>query len=150
MNYIQKGHLFAKPSALDDPQSFITTFLDGLKDSLALTLVNLSPLAGHHATKERIHPLTQSLLTSTNSSGDKFIHTAADTKLSDIPSLIHVTSVVQSYFDHDRLLNHDAHTMSLSLLSIQVTACGCHLYMMFAKHTTCLMAPLLAIPNRLV
>ncbi|RVX00022.1 putative acetyltransferase [Vitis vinifera] len=41
--------------------------------------------------------------------------------ISDILSPIHVPSVVQSFFDHDRVVNHDAHTLSLSLLSIQVT-----------------------------
>ncbi|CBI19490.3 unnamed protein product, partial [Vitis vinifera] len=81
VNYIQKGLLFSKPPDVDDPQNFMATLLDRLKDSLALTLDHFYPLAGRLATKKE--------------------------------------DIIQSFFDHDRVINHDGHT--LSLLSIQVT-----------------------------
>ena len=122
LNYIQKGLLFTKPSAVNDPQNFMTTLLDRLKDSLALILVHFYPLAGRLATKREENPPSYLVFVDCNNSpGAKFIHTAADMTISDILSPIHVPSVVQSFFDHDRVVNHDAHTLSLSLLSIQVT-----------------------------
>lgn len=134
LNYIQKGLLFTKPSAVNDPQNFMTTLLDRLKDSLALILVHFYPLAGRLATKREENPPSYLVFVDCNNSpGAKFIHTAADMTISDILSPIHVPSVVQSFFDHDRVVNHDAHTLSLSLLSIQVTAFGWHLYRMFRK-----------------
>ncbi|CBI19493.3 unnamed protein product, partial [Vitis vinifera] len=81
VNYIQKGLLFSKPPDVDDPQNFMATLLDKLKDSLALTLDHFYPLAGRLATKKE--------------------------------------DIIQSFFDHDRVINHDGRT--LSLLSIQIT-----------------------------
>ncbi|KAL6317477.1 hypothetical protein AAG906_030230 [Vitis piasezkii] len=111
LNYIQKGLLFTKPSAVNDPQNFMTTLLDRLKDSLALILVHFYPLAGRLATKREENPPSYLVFVDCNNSpGAKFIHTAADMTISDILSPIHVPSVVQSFFDHDRVVNHDAHT----------------------------------------
>ncbi|CAN6721607.1 unnamed protein product [Malus baccata var. baccata] len=54
-----------------------------------------------------------------NSPGAKFIYATLDMSISDILSPTDVLLVVQSFFDHDRAVNHDGHTMSL--LTIQVT-----------------------------
>ncbi|KAM1224331.1 hypothetical protein ACFX2G_044203 [Malus domestica] len=54
-----------------------------------------------------------------NSPGAKFIYATLDMSISDILSPTDVPLVVQSFFDHDRAVNHDGHTMSL--LTIQVT-----------------------------
>ncbi|RVW40578.1 hypothetical protein CK203_081516 [Vitis vinifera] len=56
VNYIQKGLLFSKPPDVDDPQNFMATLLDRLKDSLALTLDHFYPLAGRLATKKEDSP----------------------------------------------------------------------------------------------
>lgn len=121
-NYIQKGLLFSRPVAVDDPQIFMTTLLDRLENSLALALVHFYPLAGRLAAKREENPPSYLVFVDCNNSpGAKFIHAAADMTVSDIVSPIHVPSVVQSFFDHDKVVNHDAHTSSLSLLSIQVT-----------------------------
>lgn len=120
VNYIQKGLLFNKPSALDDPQNFMATLLERLKDSLALTLDHFYPLAGRLATKKEEDPPSYVVFVDCNNSpGAKFIHAALDMAVSDILSPIYVPVVIQSFFDHDRVINHDAH--ALSLLSIQVT-----------------------------
>ncbi|KAL6317282.1 hypothetical protein AAG906_030035 [Vitis piasezkii] len=120
VNYIQKGLLFSKPPAVDDPQNFMATLLDRLKDSLALTLDHFYPLAGRLATKKEDSPPSYVVFVDCNNSpGAKFIHAAADMTISDILSPIYVPQVIQSFFDHDRVINHDGHT--LSLLSIQVT-----------------------------
>lgn len=120
VNYIQKGLLFSKPPDVDDPQNFMATLLDRLKDSLALTLDHFYPLAGRLATKKEDSPPSYVVFVDCNNSpGAKFIHAAADMTISDILSPIYVPQVIQSFFDHDRVINHDGHT--LSLLSIQVT-----------------------------
>ena len=123
-NYIQKGLLYSKPpgASADDP-NFMATFLDRLKDSLALTLDHFYPLAGRLATKkDSATPPSYVVFVDCNknsSPGAKFIHAATDMTVSDILSPIYVPPVVYSFFDHDMVINHDGHT--LSLLSIQVT-----------------------------
>ena len=52
VNYTRKGLLFSKPPNVDDPQNFMATLLDRLKDSLALTLDHFYPHAGHLVTKK--------------------------------------------------------------------------------------------------
>ncbi|KAJ9674363.1 hypothetical protein PVL29_023737 [Vitis rotundifolia] len=104
VNYIQKGLLFSKPPAVDDPQNFMATLLDRLKDSLALTLDHFYPLAGRLATKKEDSPPSYVVFVDCNNSpGAKFIYAALS----------------NHFFDHDRVINHDGYT--LSLLSIQVT-----------------------------
>ncbi|RVX00797.1 hypothetical protein CK203_026381 [Vitis vinifera] len=56
VNYIRKGLLFSKPPDVDDPQNFMATLLDRLKDSLALTLNHFYPHAGHLQQRRRIVP----------------------------------------------------------------------------------------------
>ena len=120
VNYIRKGLLFSKPPDVDDPQNFMATLLDRLKDSLALALDHFCPHAGHLATKkEDSFPSYMVFADYNNSPGAQFIHAAADMTISDILSSIYIPQVLQSFFDHDRVINHDGHT--LSLLSIQVT-----------------------------
>ena len=123
VNYIQKGLLFSKPPAganANDP-NFMPTFLDRLKESLAITLDHFYPLAGRLVTKKEENPPSYVVFVDCNNSspGVKFIHAAVDMTISDILSPIYVPPVIQSFFDHDRVINHDGHT--LSLLSIQVT-----------------------------
>jgi hypothetical protein len=119
-HYIQKGLLFTKPPAADDQEGFINTLLDRLKNSLSLALVHFYPLAGRLVTQQNENPPSCLIFVDCdNSPGAKFIHAALDMTISDILSPIDVPSVVQSFFDHDRALNYDGHTMPL--LSIQVT-----------------------------
>ena len=119
MNFSQ-SLLFSKPPDVDDPQNFMATLLDRLKNSLALTLDHFYPHAGHLATKkEDSFPSYMVFADYNNSPGAQFIHAAADMTISDILSSIYIPQVLQSFFDHDRVINHDGHT--LSLLSIQVT-----------------------------
>uniref|UniRef100_A0A803L632 Uncharacterized protein n=1 Tax=Chenopodium quinoa TaxID=63459 RepID=A0A803L632_CHEQI len=51
--------------------------------------------------------------------GARLIHATLDMTVSDILSPTDVPLVVQSFFDHDRAVNHDGH--NASLLTIQVT-----------------------------
>jgi hypothetical protein len=119
-HYIQKGLLFTKPPAADDQEGFINTLLDRLKNSLSLALVHFYPLAGRLVTQQNENPPSCLIFVDCdNSPGAKFIHAALAMTISDILSPIDVPSVVQSFFDHDRALNYDGHTMPL--LSIQVT-----------------------------
>ncbi|KAK9271115.1 hypothetical protein L1049_026704 [Liquidambar formosana] len=120
VHYIQKGLLFTKPPAMNDQEDAIRALLERLKDTLSLTLVHFYPLAGRLATlKEENPPSCSVFIDCNNSPGAKFIHAAADMTVSDILSPIDVPQVIQSFFDHDRAVNHDGHTMPL--LSIQVT-----------------------------
>ncbi|WKA04994.1 hypothetical protein VitviT2T_022986 [Vitis vinifera] len=119
MNFSQ-SLLFSKPPDVDDPQNFMATLLDRLKNSLALTLDHFYPHAGHLVTKkEDSSPSYMVFVGYNNSPGAQFIHAAADMTISGILSSIYIPQVLQSFFDHDRVINHDGHT--LSLLSIQVT-----------------------------
>ncbi|WKA04998.1 hypothetical protein VitviT2T_022988 [Vitis vinifera] len=111
---------FGKPPDVDDPQNFMATLLDRLKNSLALTLDHFYPHAGHLVTKkEDSSPSYMVFVGYNNSPGAQFIHAATDMTISGILSSIYIPQVLQSFFDHDRVINHDGHT--LSLLSIQVT-----------------------------
>jgi hypothetical protein len=119
-NYIQRGLLYAKPQAADEQEDFIKTLLERLKHSLSVTLVHFYPLAGRLVTKKNENPPSCLIFVDcSNSPGAKFIHAALDMTISDILSPTDVPSIVQLFFDHDRALNHDGHTMPL--LSIQVT-----------------------------
>ncbi|XP_040997989.1 uncharacterized acetyltransferase At3g50280-like [Juglans microcarpa x Juglans regia] len=120
-NYIQKGLFYNKPPASDDQdQAFVKTLLDRLKSSLALALVHFYPLSGRLVTQKNENPPSCLVFVDCNNSpGAKFIHAALDMEIADILSPIDVPSVVQSFFDHDRAINHDGHTMAL--LSIQMT-----------------------------
>ncbi|KAI5354445.1 hypothetical protein L3X38_007340 [Prunus dulcis] len=122
-HYIQKGLLFAKPpEAMNDNKKadFINALLEKLKHSLSLALVHFYPLAGRLATKkEENPPLYLVYIDCNNSPGAKFIYATLDMSISDILSPTDVPLVVQSFFNHDRAVNHDEHTMSL--LTAQVT-----------------------------
>ncbi|KAK9271269.1 hypothetical protein L1049_026859 [Liquidambar formosana] len=120
VHYIQKGLLFIKPPSVDDQEDPIKALLNKLKGSLSLTLTHFYPLAGRFATLKEENPPSYSVyIDCNNSPGAKFIHAAVDMTVSEILSPIDVPSVVESFFDHDRAVNHDGHTMPL--LSIQVT-----------------------------
>ncbi|CAL5204689.1 unnamed protein product [Lathyrus oleraceus] len=120
-NYIQKGLLFKKPtSSLANQPDFIDNLLIKLKHSLSLTLFHYYPLSGRLVTKKTQDPPSYTVFVDCkNSPGAKFIYATLDINIDDILSPIDVPPIVQSFFDHDRAVNHDGHTMSL--LSIQVT-----------------------------
>ncbi|XP_028806891.1 uncharacterized acetyltransferase At3g50280-like [Neltuma alba] len=115
-HYIQKGLLFLKPSPLNSPFS-IDSLLHRLKHSLSLTLLHFYPLTGRLVTTRL--PSYSIFVDCDNSDGARFIYAALDMTVSDILSPTDVPSVVQSFFDHDRAVNHDGH--ALPLLSVQVT-----------------------------
>ncbi|KAK9946483.1 hypothetical protein M0R45_011948 [Rubus argutus] len=120
VHYIQKGLFFTKPPEAANNPHFMDSLLEKLKHSLALALVHFYPLSGRLVTKqEQDPPLYLVYVDCTNSPGAKFIHASLDLSISEILSPIDVPLVVQSLFDHDRAINHDAHTTSL--LTIQVT-----------------------------
>ncbi|CAL5204686.1 unnamed protein product [Lathyrus oleraceus] len=120
-NYIQKGLLFKKPtSSLVNQPDFIDNLLIKLKHSLSLTLFHYYPLSGRLVTKKTQDPPSYTVFVDCkNSPGAKFIYATLDINIDNILSPIEVPPIVQSFFDHDRAVNHDGHTMSL--LSIQVT-----------------------------
>ncbi|KAH7859298.1 hypothetical protein Vadar_034264 [Vaccinium darrowii] len=122
MHYIQKGLLFIKPTTTNDDlqPNPVKSILEKLKESLSLTLVHFYPLAGRLATQKQENPPSYSVyIDCNNSPGAKFIYATAHLTISDIVSPVDVPLVVQSFFDHDRAINHDGN--SLSLLSIKVT-----------------------------
>ncbi|KAJ4826332.1 hypothetical protein Tsubulata_036912 [Turnera subulata] len=119
VHYIQKGLLFAKPPPQEDFK--MEDLLDKLKHSLSLTLVYFYPLAGRLSTSKSDDPDTSYVVyvDCNNSPGARFIHAAIDMTMADILTPTYVPLVVQSFFDHDRALNHDGHLKSL--LTIQVS-----------------------------
>lgn len=121
VQYIQKGLLFAKPPKTENQQGFkIMDFLKDLKQSLSLTLVHFYPLAGRLATSKSENPSSYVVFVDCNNSpGARFTYATVDLTASDVLSPTYVPLVVQSFFDHDKALNHDGHTKSL--LTIQVT-----------------------------
>ncbi|KAK2995229.1 hypothetical protein RJ640_006968 [Escallonia rubra] len=120
VHYIQKGLLFHKPPSSDNQENPIEALLEKLKDSLSLTLDHFYPLAGRLVTQKQKEPPSYTVVINCNTSpGARFIHATLDSTISDILSPTYVPLVVQSFFDHDRAINHDGHTMSL--LTIQVT-----------------------------
>ncbi|KAI9106556.1 hypothetical protein K1719_022084 [Acacia pycnantha] len=115
-HYIQKGLLFLKPSPHNHPL-FIDSLLNRLKRSLSLTLLHFYPLTGRLVTTPL--PSYSVFVDCHNSEGARFIYATLDMTVSHILSPVDVPSVAQSFFDHDRAVNHDGHT--LPLLSVQVT-----------------------------
>ncbi|CAI0424669.1 unnamed protein product [Linum tenue] len=117
VHYIQKGHLYPKPSA----GFHIAEFLRRINHSLSLTLSHFYPLAGRLVTSNSPHDDGSYVVSidCANSPGARLIHAAADLTISDVLSPTYVPVVVQSFFDHDRAINHDGHTTSL--VTIQVT-----------------------------
>lgn len=121
-HYIQKGLLYTKPpsTAQGDKQFDVESFLERLKGSLARALVQFYPLVGQLETE--INEDQHSSLIFVDCSkgpGVRFIHASLDVTNSDILSPTDVPQIVQSFFDHDRALNHDSHIRPL--LSVQVT-----------------------------
>ncbi|KAL2527827.1 HXXXD-type acyl-transferase family protein [Forsythia ovata] len=120
VHYIQKGLLFPKPPGFNDDENSFKDLLQKLKDSLSVTLVHFFPLAGRLATLQQDEPPLYTIyIKCANSPGARFIQASLNLSVSDILSPTDVPPVVQSFFDHDRAINHDGHTESL--LTIQVT-----------------------------
>lgn len=117
---IQKGLLFIKPSPLHNQEYSTEKFLKSLKDSLSLTLVHFYPLAGQLATEINKNQHECLVFVDCNKGpGARFIYATLDMTISDILFPTDVPPVVQSFFDHDRAINHDGHIRPL--LSVQVT-----------------------------
>lgn len=115
-HYIQKGLLFRKPSSAFG----MSDYLQKLKETLSLTLVHFYPLSGRLATLQQENPPIYSIyIDCNNSPGARFVHASVDLTIDDILSPTDVPQIVQQFFDHDRAIDHDGHT--LSLLTIQVT-----------------------------
>ncbi|OMO74655.1 Transferase [Corchorus olitorius] len=121
VQYIQKGLLFAKPLDKDcEDQNLMKNLLDKLNKSLSLALVHFYPLAGRLVTRKEDNPPAYYVYVDCNNSpGAKLIHAAVDITISDVVSPTYVPEIVQSFFDHDRAINHDGHNSPL--LSVQVT-----------------------------
>ncbi|XP_057518753.1 protein ENHANCED PSEUDOMONAS SUSCEPTIBILITY 1-like [Amaranthus tricolor] len=120
VHYIQKGLLFKKPTNLDDQPFSIHKLIATLRDSLSLTLVHFYPLAGRLATQvDEDQQRCLVFVDCAKGPGARFTYATLDMSISDILSPTDVPVVVQSFFDHDRAVNHDGHDMSL--LTIQVT-----------------------------
>ncbi|XP_076936373.1 putative acetyltransferase At3g50280 [Bidens hawaiensis] len=140
MNYIQKGLLFRLPE--NNKDFSITTFLDGLKDSLSATLTHFHPLAARLVTlKQQKPPSLTVFLNPENSPGARFIHSVVNLTVADILTPTDVPSVVhESFFDLNKAVNYDGH--ELPLLSIKVTELidgifvGCSMNHMVADGTS--------------
>ncbi|XP_074283738.1 putative acetyltransferase At3g50280 [Silene latifolia] len=120
IHYIQKGLLFTKPTNLNGEEFSTEKFLQSLKHSLSQTLVHFYPLGGRLVTEvneERHESLVY--VDCNKGPGARFIHASLDMTISEILSPTDVPLVVQSFFDHDRAVNHDGHTRPL--LSVQIT-----------------------------
>ncbi|KAI3673046.1 hypothetical protein L6452_39155 [Arctium lappa] len=118
LNYSQKGLLFAKPPKNQDFS--ITTFLDDLRRSLSATLTHFYPFAARLATRKQQNPPSYVIyIDPENSPGVKFVYATVNATVSDILTPADVPLVVHSFFDLNKAINHDGHT--LPLLSIQVT-----------------------------
>ncbi|GMH17788.1 hypothetical protein Nepgr_019629 [Nepenthes gracilis] len=116
VHYIQKGLLFTTPPTQD-----IQALLQGLKDSLSIVLTHFYPLAGQLETTQidEDHHSSLIFIDCNKGPGARFIYATLDMAVSEILSPIDVPRVVQSFFDHDRAVNHDGHVRPL--LSVQVT-----------------------------
>ncbi|XP_031120164.1 uncharacterized acetyltransferase At3g50280-like isoform X2 [Ipomoea triloba] len=132
LHYIQKGHLFAKPPSFD-----LTTFLHTLKHSLSLTLLHFYPLAGRLSTAKGEDGAGFTVfIDCENSPGARFVLASVDLTVAHILSPRDVPLIVQSFFDHDRAINHDGH--GRSLLSIQVTELSDGVFLGFSmNHMVC-------------
>ncbi|KAK1392444.1 Transferase domain-containing protein [Heracleum sosnowskyi] len=120
VHYIQKGLLFKKPAVSHDQENPVEVFVQRLKDSLSVTLAHFYPLAGRLATKkEDITHSSVVFIDCINSPGAKFVHSKVYLGISDILLPTYVPLIVQSFFDHDRAVSYDGHSMSL--LTVQVT-----------------------------
>ncbi|OMO92571.1 Transferase [Corchorus olitorius] len=125
LHYTQNGLLFAKPPlavAHNKDKDLMKNLIEKLKKSLSLALVHFYPLAGRFVTTRQENqnpPVYYVYVDCNNSPGAKLIHAAIDMTISDVVSPKYVPEAVESFFDHDRAVNHDGH--SRPLLSIQVT-----------------------------
>ncbi|KAL9231176.1 hypothetical protein vseg_006438 [Gypsophila vaccaria] len=121
-HYIQKGLMFAKPSQSINVKKPYSTheFLDGLKESLSITLNHFYPLAGQLVTRVDEEKHESLVYVDCNKGpGVGFIYAKLDTTVSDIVSPTYVPLVVESFFDHHKTSDHEGHTRPL--LSVQVT-----------------------------
>nr|XP_023914876.1 uncharacterized acetyltransferase At3g50280-like [Quercus suber]POF07586.1 putative acetyltransferase [Quercus suber] len=120
VHYIQKGLLYNKPPSADAQEDFIKSLLDKLKQSLSVALVHFYPLSGRLVTQINENPPSRLVFVDCgNSPGAKFIYAAIDMTISDVLSPIDVPPIVQSFFDHDRAVNHDGHTRPLLTVQAQ-------------------------------
>ncbi|XP_065626241.1 uncharacterized acetyltransferase At3g50280 isoform X2 [Quercus suber] len=120
VHYIQKGLLYNKPSSADAQEDFIKSLLDKLKQSLSVALVHFYPLSGRLVTQINENPPSSLVFVDcSNSPGAKFIYAALDMTISDVLSPIDVPPIVQSFFDHDKAVNHDGHTRPLLTVQAQ-------------------------------
>uniref|UniRef100_A0A803LTY8 HXXXD-type acyl-transferase family protein n=2 Tax=Chenopodium quinoa TaxID=63459 RepID=A0A803LTY8_CHEQI len=120
-HHIQVGLMFTKSSHLNDQEFSIHSFLEGLKDSLSLTLVHFYPLAGQLVTEvdEEKHEC-RVYVDCNKGPGARFIHAALGVTVSDILSPKDVPLVVKSFFNlNEEVVNYDGHTKPL--LCVQVT-----------------------------
>ncbi|KAL8128067.1 hypothetical protein AgCh_014858 [Apium graveolens] len=112
--------MFKKPELANDQENPVEVLLQKLKDSLSVALVHFYPLAGRLVTKKEESPHSHVVfIDCINSPGAKFVHSKVELRISDIVLPTYVPSVVHSFFDHDRAVVYDGHTMSL--LTVQVT-----------------------------
>lgn len=119
-NYSQKGLLFAKPPPPENQDFSVTTFLDDLRRSLSAALTHFYPFAARLATRKQENPPSYAIyIDPENSPGVKFVYATVDATVSDILTPADVPLVVHSFFDLNKAINHDGHT--LPLLSVQVT-----------------------------
>ncbi|KAJ9539889.1 hypothetical protein OSB04_026395 [Centaurea solstitialis] len=118
--YSQKGLLFAKPPPPENKDFSITTFLDDLCRSLSAAITHFYPFASRLATQKQENPPSYVIyIDPENNPGVKFVYAKADATVSDILIPADVPLIVHSFFDLNKAINHDGHT--LPLLSIQVT-----------------------------
>ncbi|KAK9684911.1 hypothetical protein RND81_10G241900 [Saponaria officinalis] len=123
--YMHRGLLYAKPSSLSS--SFMNSFVDNLKQSISLVLVDFYPLSGRLETVKYPDDHSSSVYVNCNTgSGARLIHAnivdESDLTLSNIVSCHeNIPRFLWNLFDsgEPNVVNHDGH--SRALLSVQVT-----------------------------
>ncbi|KAL9227566.1 hypothetical protein vseg_003243 [Gypsophila vaccaria] len=125
-SYMHRGLLYAKPSSLSS--SFIDSFIDNLKQSISLALVEFYPLSGRLETIKYPDESSSWVYVDCNSGlGVRFIH-ATPKEGCDKLTLKNIVTCYESIsrfiwalFDTGdvNVVNHDGH--SRALISIQVT-----------------------------
>ncbi|KAK9684895.1 hypothetical protein RND81_10G240600 [Saponaria officinalis] len=127
-SYMHRGLLYAKPaSSLSLSLSFIDSFVDNLKQSISLALVDFYPLSGRLETVKYPDDHSSWVYVNCNTGlGSRFIHATTmegcNLRISNIVTCYEsISRFMWSLFDAGELnvVNHDGH--SRALLSIQVT-----------------------------
>ncbi|KAK9684759.1 hypothetical protein RND81_10G230100 [Saponaria officinalis] len=122
-NYMHRGFVYAKPSS----SSSMNSFVDNLKQSISLALVDYYPLSGRLETVKYPDDHSSWVYVNCNTgSGARFIHATivdeCNLTLSNIVSCHEsIPRLLRSLFDlgEPNVVNHDGH--SRALLSVQVT-----------------------------